>query len=172
MPSPLPASWVEKLFERFTIRYGSAWLRMWEGIDMAAVKADWSNELAGLHERPEALRYALQYLPACWPPTVQQFRELCNAAPEPNVPVLPAPEVDRGRVAAVLEKLRAVGVNSDPIGWATKLRLREEAGERLSPTHRQAWRDAMRCTQISAGLIGDFTPPPQDALPPAMRGAA
>lgn len=33
---------------------------------------------------------------------------------------------------------------ADPRGWADRLRLRELAGERLTPAQREAWRDALR----------------------------
>jgi hypothetical protein len=52
MHSPLPSEWVDRLFSRIAVRYGADWLRMWEGLDMAAVKADWAETLAGLAGPP------------------------------------------------------------------------------------------------------------------------
>lgn len=140
MQSPLPPAWIESLFARLMTRYGSAWMRMWEGIDPAAVKADWSEELAGFQNRPKALKYALEYLPDR-PPNVQQFKAICARAPEPTPPALPPPVTSPEVVAAALERMRAT---PPPSHWALRLRAREVSlEERLTSYQRRAWREAL-----------------------------
>jgi hypothetical protein len=106
---PFPANWVDSLFARLSVRYGSAWLRQWEGVDIAAVKADWSEELSGFEKNPEAIRHAIRCLPADRPPTVGQFVALCRTAPVMAPPALPAPKLSeemKERVSAKLRDLR------------------------------------------------------------------
>ena len=169
MHSPLPVSWVEKLFERFTARYGDAWLRKWEGIDMAAVKADWSEELAGLQNHPDALKYALQYLPVDWPPNVQQFKAICNRAPTQELPALPEPVANPDRVSEIVAGLAKVAGEMRSNDWPNRLRAREVALERLTPFQRNAWREALQTSPSAPISAGEFTPPPRDVLPPGMR---
>lgn len=137
----LPDSWVKSLFARFQVRYGTAWTRMWEGIDMAAVRQDWAAELGGFVNRPDALAYGLENLPPDRPPTVQQFRAICNKVPEPAPKALPAPEASAEVVAAVREAIKPS--NNSPLAWANRLRAREVACEPLTPAQRQAWRDVL-----------------------------
>lgn len=84
---PLPQSWVEALFERLAVRYGTAFLRQYGDLDPAAVKADWAEALGGI--RGDAIAYALQQLPVERPPNAMQFRDLARRAPAPTVPQLP-----------------------------------------------------------------------------------
>lgn len=84
---PLPQSWVEALFARLAVRYGTAFLRQYGDLDPAAVKADWAEVLGGI--RGDAIAYALQQLPVERPPNAMQFRDLARRAPAPTVPQLP-----------------------------------------------------------------------------------
>ena len=111
---PLPNAWVDSLFARLAVRYGSAWTAKWEGLDMGAVRADWADELAVFQNWHEAISYGLVNLPLDRPPTVGQFRDLCRGAPARR-PVLSAvPQVEMSeelreqRRAEVRAKLRAV----------------------------------------------------------------
>jgi len=142
MHTPLPDSWVERLMARIAIRYGSAWIRMWEGIDMAAVKADWAEELGGFQRSPDSLAYGLEHLPPDKPPTVQQFAAICNRAPTPGAPALPAPKADPAVVAKVLTAFKPA--SNGPYSWADRLRSREVACERLTGFQRQAWREVLK----------------------------
>jgi hypothetical protein len=141
MRSPLPSAWVDRLFARFTVRYGSAWIRMWEGVPMDAVKADWAEELAGFAEFPEALAYGLDNLPSDKPPTVKQFAAACNRMPENAQLAIEGPIASPAIVAKVLQGLKPS--DSDPLAWARKLRAKEVACERLTDAQRRAWRDAL-----------------------------
>jgi hypothetical protein len=79
---------------------------MWEGVEPAAVKADWAKELAGFQQSPDAIRYGLEHLPASKPPTVLEFRDICRKAPLPQWQQLPWPEANPEVVAPIIEKLK------------------------------------------------------------------
>lgn len=100
----LPPAWVERIFARMAVRYGSAWMRLWEGVDIEAVKDDWAFGLGGFGG--DAIHYALGYLPIDRPPTLGQFRETCTRAPEPKRIAIAAPPADPGRVAVELQRMR------------------------------------------------------------------
>jgi hypothetical protein len=141
MYSPLPSAWVDRLFARLAVRYGSAWIRMWEGVPMDAVKADWAEELAGFAALPEALAYGLDNLPLDKPPTVKQFAATCNRIPEKAPLAIEGPIASPAIVAKVRQGLRPS--DPDPLAWARKLRAKEAACERLTAFQRKAWRDAL-----------------------------
>jgi hypothetical protein len=102
---PLPNSWVDELFSRLAVSYGTAFLRQYEGIDLAAVRADWASKLHGLEQRPEAIKHALECLPDR-PINALQFRDLCRCAPVYAVPQLAAPRADPAIVAQALAAVR------------------------------------------------------------------
>lgn len=167
----LPDSWVESLFKRLAVRYGAAWLRMWEGVDVAAIKADWADVLGGF--QPEDIRFALNHLPADRPPNAMQFRDLCRRAPDPAVQMLPAPTPNPMLAREVLSLSRtAVRRPNDRLGWARELQHREEAGESLTKAQRQAWREALEELPELEVLTGAFCIPGAEALPPEMRDAS
>lgn len=143
----LPDSWVESIFARLSVRYGSAWLRLWEGIDIAAVKADWADCLSGLSG--DSIKHALQHLPADKPPTVAQFKALCVSRPEAAVPQLPAPIAKQEAV----DRARELGISIGRVGskeWAHELRRRELACDRLTAFQWEAWREALAADQEAA----------------------
>lgn len=144
---PLHESWVDKLFARMLVRYGAAWIRMWEGIDPAAVKADWAHELAGL--TGEALAHGLDHLPLDKPPTSTQFAQLCVRAPV-AVRQLPAPKANDAHVQRVLEglelRINRRAVRGD-LAWAVNLRDRERRGDKLTMAQREAWREVLPMEQ-------------------------
>lgn len=94
----LPASWVDRIFEKLTVWYGQPFLRQWDGMDLSLVKVDWAYELAGFKDHAYAIQYALSNLPER-PLNVGQFRVIARAAPAPDVPRLPEP------IAAMPEKV-------------------------------------------------------------------
>ena len=100
----LPDDWVDALFARLSVRYGAAWLRQWDGVDIGAVKQDWARELGGASSG--AIKHALDCLPIDKPPTVGQFAALCRNAPQYAPPALPAPKLSPERSAALSAKLR------------------------------------------------------------------
>lgn len=155
----LPADWVDRLFGRLAVRYGAQWLRMWEGLDMASVKADWAEELAGLHapEKLFRLKYALEYLPAAFPPNAREFRDLCRQAPmqEPLLQ-LPAPTEDmRDRLVDLRDRLHGLGSGpKDPRAWAHRLIERHESGAHIAtPTAIAMARCALKAGPRDMGVM-------------------
>lgn len=154
MPS-LPKQSVDQIFARLLVRYGATWIRMWDDIDMEAVKADWAEVLG--HCSREQIRHALEHLPDGRPPNAMQFRELCAQLPSstPNMDevlrldVKPNPE----RVKRELARLKT---------WRADM----EKGMRETPP---ATAEEYRRTE---GFSGPFTPPPEHTLPPGMRKEA
>lgn len=71
-PSQRP---IDQLFNALHIRYGSAWLKKWEGIALEHVKQDWMRCLSGF--AAGAVKHALANLPDT-PPNAEQFRRLCR----------------------------------------------------------------------------------------------
>jgi hypothetical protein len=131
----LPATWVDQMFARLSVRYGSAWAAKWRDLDVAAVKADWARELAGFKDQPDAIGYALENLPA-FPPTVTEFRAIARRTPASPVPRLEAPVADPGLIEAELSKLRsaAPSPHRDGRDWARLIVARKERGEYVSPS--------------------------------------
>lgn len=146
----LPIAWIDRIFERLTLRYGRDFLGRWEGIPIADVKADWANVLGGFFTQPLAIAWALDNLPDSKPPTAQEFRALCRKSPPADVPQLtgPEPKADPARVAAELAKLRAAddGERPDCKGWARRILARHQAGERIPPLNVRMAREALGVT--------------------------
>ena len=107
----LPNNWVDRIFAKLTLVYGTDFTRRWEGLDVDDVKADWARELAMYQQAPAAIAYALENLPENKPPNVLQFRALCRAAP--NRPVTPMIEHSTGKtvepeaLAEIVQQLRS-----------------------------------------------------------------
>lgn len=143
----LPSAWVDKLFAKLTVTYGADFLRRYDGIDLAAVKADWAEQLAGYERSPEAIAYALSVLPADKPPTVLGFMDLCRRAPIRGLPALPAPAPDPEVSKAAMSAIKRIGVTglAGPREWAFRLRDRErqQGSRRLTKFQRDAWREAL-----------------------------
>ena len=141
----LPLSWVERIFDKLLLVYGRDFTGRWEGLDISTVKTDWSHELSGFEKHPEAIKHALQNLPAAKPPTVYEFRNLCVSAPKTTTFELPAPPADPLFVAEIAKRLRVVtekpehGMKS----WAYRLQARDKAGESLNMNQRRCYRAAL-----------------------------
>ena len=172
----LPAAWVDELFNRLTVRYGAAFMRQYEGIDASLVRADWAEILGGYVSHPEAISYALQFLPPDRPPNAMVFRELCRRAPEPEtVRIASDIKPDPERVAAVAEKVKASHEArpemSDAERCARNLRdIAARNGGKLNPAQREMLTAIERGTHETGKIDGaGFRPIPADALPPAMR---
>lgn len=146
MQEKLPSNWVDSLFTRLQVRYGAAWNRMWDGIDISVVKADWAEELGGFACNPDAIKRALDMLPNDWPPNVAQFKALCIGPPGDvcDKPLrLEAPSAD----PKIVEAVKSVGRNvqtEGPKAWAWRLKARDFAGDRLTKFQRDAWREALK----------------------------
>lgn len=146
----LPAPWVERIFAKLAVRYGEAFMRQYGGLDVAAVKADWAEELDGFDG--ESLAYGLRFLPSDRPPNVLQFRDQCRRAP----PKQQAISYDHKPAdPAVAAKVRQAFPRRPQLGeraWAHRLNERYQRGERLTPYQL----DAMRATlALGTGTAGE-----------------
>jgi hypothetical protein len=97
-----PSPWIDALFAKLSIRYGSAFLAQWPDADPALLKADWAEVLAGFANHPASIRYAIENLPER-PVNAIQFRNLARLAPLPQVKALAAPVVDQAKRRAAIE---------------------------------------------------------------------
>jgi len=73
----LPIAWVERIFTVLSARYGKQFADMWAGQNTAAIKAVWSDDMAGF--TGDEIRRGLE---ACktrrYPPSLPDFIELCR----------------------------------------------------------------------------------------------
>lgn len=83
-PAPLPDDVMNRLFTALVVRYGSAFTDRWRDLDLDIVKGDWARELGRFGGELEAIRFAIDRLPEK-PPTVIDFKRLCDAAPPAHV---------------------------------------------------------------------------------------
>jgi hypothetical protein len=73
----LPLAWIERIFDRFTTRYGSRFLDMWAALDPNDLKRAWAEELAGLSG--EEIKRGLEKCKFLnFPPTLPEFFKLCR----------------------------------------------------------------------------------------------
>ncbi|THF55935.1 hypothetical protein [Pseudothauera rhizosphaerae] len=114
--------WVERIFARMSAMYGRLFAEMWVGTDLAEVKDVWADDLAPFCGAQIA--WAMEQCKAReLPPTLPMFRGLCQQAPRPEVPALPAPKVSRDVALERAKELRRAAdrVASRPVGstaWA------------------------------------------------------
>lgn len=156
--SSLPEQWVEKIFATMRATYGAAFDRQWEcppGVDPVVhgqqLKGHWGRELRGYQQNPDAIRFALDHLPA-HPPNLVEFRELCNRRPTyVHAPRLEAPKskADPERLAKIVGALNRTNFR-DPKASARELRDRElnhggvlASGKRMTMAQRDFWRQAL-----------------------------
>lgn len=146
----LPTSWVTEIFKRMGLHYGSRLDTMWAGQAPAELHRFWASELAGLEAAPEVIAHALDHLPDDRPPTLGEFKRLCQNAPRAEHKRLPPPKPNAEFVAKVMADMRAVAIKSPgPKAWAHALRIEETGGLRLSMAQKTMWRAAL-ATDLSS----------------------
>lgn len=103
----LSLRFVREIHARLAVRYGSAWISKWAGVDQDAIEADWADQLDGM--TPAGIRQALANLPHDFPPTAPAFRALGMVREErEEFKALPAPAVDVEAARKVREYIRSV----------------------------------------------------------------
>ena len=146
----LPISWVDRIFDRMTVRYGDRFLNRWKGIDMEAVRNDWASVLAGFENWPEAFVFAFDNLDDEKPPTATMFRSIALKAPKPERIALPEPKPDPARIAAELAKLAPLRSTVTPASsrkaWAKVIMDRYAQGHKISPSVVQMAKQARMST--------------------------
>ena len=169
---PLPSRYVDEIHARLAVRYGSAWLAKWQGVDMAAIKADWAAVLDGM--QPASISKALDSLPPEFPPTATAFRALGVIAEEHKpAPQLPPPDpVGMRRIAGALGAV--VNHQETPGEWMERLRRDVEAGN-ASRARIDHYRIAVANGYYGGKTVeqvGGFRPIPHESWPAAMREEA
>ena len=169
---PLPLPYVERIHQRLTVRYGSAWVSKWAGVDQAAIQADWAEQLDGM--QPDNIRKALDNLPPEFPPTAVAFRALgvINDEHKPAALLLPPDPAGMKRIG---ESLQAGRTDPPTPGeWMQQLRRDVEAGT-ASRARKEHYRIAVANGYYGGATvdqIGGFRPIPEESLPPGMRARA
>lgn len=129
---------IDRLFERLSASYGSAFTRMWADVPMTDVKTAWAHELAMFADNLNAIGWALENLPdRC--PNLIEFKSLCKQAPRPTTlsldePKAPADVVDKELAKMAAEAFRAPRDDNGTVDhkrWAKKLKARDDKGEIL-----------------------------------------
>ena len=141
----LDDSVIEKILSKLALTYGVRFNDVYLGMDAGMVRRNWAKELGDVSR--EGIDYAFENLPERFPPNVLEFRKLCQSrrieAARLALPP-PRPVGVSEAVAREVARIRAAQRDSDPRAWARRLRSRELACERLTPTQREMWRDALR----------------------------
>ena len=117
----LPDAWIGRIFDCFTANYGTRFLDMWRGTDLAMVRRHWAEKLGGFHDKPQAIKAALDALDEKpFPPTLPEFLAMCrecskriNTEPLALEHKLTPEDIERNRkriaeIAAGLAKAKAI----------------------------------------------------------------
>lgn len=142
MPEPLPMPWIDRLFAKLSVVYGAPFLSKYDGFDLAVIKAEWGDSLAGYQaHNGVAISWALEHLPER-PPNVIEFRALCRVAPTPTAKLLEAPKdkPNPAMLAKVSEGLEQAKP-ADGKAWARSMRDRDQ--RHLTLAQRAMWRAAL-----------------------------
>ena len=149
---PLPAAWVERIFEVMAAVYGRQRLgTMFDGQEPDMVKKVWGRALAALPQ--DAVAAAVHRLPEqswTWPPTLPEFCAFVREQipPAAHRPALPVPNRRQADIAAGAEKMAAlkasVSDRKDPRAWAHKILERHANGDSsLAPVTIQFAKEAL-----------------------------
>jgi hypothetical protein len=170
---PLPLRFVKEIHARLAVRYGSAWVSKWAGVDQEAIEADWAEQLAGME--PAEIKKALAALPHDFPPTAPAFRAL-GLIREEHKPAALLPAPDKAGLARIA-KAMATGLQRQDVPLTTRakecldnLRAKVKAG-----TATIGQRDFLKRAEAGLGLesdikqVGGFTPIPRDRWPTGMQ---
>ena len=139
---------IDRLFQRLNATYGADFMSRYKGTPESDLKTVWAHELSGFENHLNALAWALENLPER-APNVIEFRNLARRAPIQETPRLPEPKADIARVNAELAKLAPMKESlknklaASGLDWAYALQRRDNAGEKLNPTSRIFYRQAL-----------------------------
>lgn len=160
---PMQADWVDAIFARLTLAYGTRFLSQFGALEPAHVKAHWANTLDGMTSGGVA--HALKNLPADHPPNAMQFRALSRGTPVHLPPGLPSPRANDATVQRVVRAVEAMRAPREPRAWVALLQARKDAGEHLGRAQLDALRNATSFTtrnsqaSVDAGSEGIETDP-------------
>src|SRR5713226_8828366 len=78
----MPETWIEKLFEIMELTYGSKFLDMWGNTDKPKQKLFWAQKL-GTVTAEQMKRDVAKLERLAWPPTLSEFKLLCQPEIKP-----------------------------------------------------------------------------------------
>lgn len=143
---------VERIHARLLVRFGTRWTGLYAGVDPALVKADWARCLAGVSDA--GIAYALDNLPAKFPPNAEEFRLLAQGRPEVAAPQLPEPPAIAEAVAQGVQALKqlsgAVRGSFDMRATLARLQALQRDGVRLTRFQLDVLRDLEQRVQGAA----------------------
>lgn len=145
MREPLPMQWIDRLFTKLTLTYGAPFMARYDGLDLAMVKAEWAEGLAGYQvDHGAAITWALGALPDRAPNLIE-FRALCRHAPTPAKKLLegPPPEKPNPEMLAKVAEVLTEKAPADAKQWARDLAEKDAQGLPLSVTQRRMYRAAL-----------------------------
>lgn len=155
----IPRNWVESLFERMLMAYGSKFADQWRGVDPESLKRHWAEKLGTL--TGEQLKTGVGKLDTLdWPPSLPQFIKLCKPSIDPTVAYYEA-------VAGVAARDKGeIGEWSSPaIFWAAAPMAFDLAQQTYSQI-KGRWEKALQ-DQLDKG---EWAPIPKPALQLAAPG--
>lgn len=160
----LPERWVHSLWAELRANYGARWDRLFPvppvppGADTAqhaaehieSVQRVWARKLGRFQSNPNAIRYALDHLPAD-PPDLPKFESLCNRRPDKPATAIEAPKADPARVQQTLSGIDRRQPSRDPLQTLRELRdsdLRDGTykGRKVTCAQRETYRQALHIT--------------------------
>lgn len=75
--TPVPETWIEKLFHKMLLEYGKKFTDQWGMVDTGEMIAHWSRELAG-YSGAEIKAGVDGLSSRSWPPTLPDFKAMCR----------------------------------------------------------------------------------------------
>lgn len=72
----LPATWIERIFDKMLLEYGKKFVDQWSGTDPDKLVAHWATELSGY--TGIEIKRGLDAMKKEWPPTLPEFKNLCR----------------------------------------------------------------------------------------------
>lgn len=141
---------MDRLFDRLSLTYGSAWSRKWDGSPIQEVKSMWAHELSSYANRLEDIAWALENLPENCPNAIE-FKNLCRKAPRHEAPLLPMPKANPERLKAELAKLYEPAKKAaiqyettDGREWARRIIARNDSGDKINAVTLRFAREALK----------------------------
>lgn len=168
--SSLPDRWVQNIWTELRANYGARWDRMYPvppvppGTDpaqhaiehIASVQRIWAKKLGRFQGNPNAIRFALDNLPAD-PPDLPKFESMCNRRPDKPAPQLEAPKADPVRVQRVIAGIDRSKPQRDPLQPLRELAESDARdgtykGRKVTLAQRQTYRKALRMDRQEPSL--------------------
>jgi len=111
----LPDGWIERIFLRLHASYGRAWIDLWDGAPIDAVKAQWSDSLTGSTAEQIRLAFdALEREGRRFPPSLPELASLVRGFRTANPPALKIADHRRDPPAGGFDALRSVLKRATP----------------------------------------------------------